>query len=88
MTVKRTQVGIIGAGPTGLLLPQRLMEQGITPVILEVRDRGYIENRIRARVQEDGTVELLTETKADHQLRQKGQMHEGIEISINGSVQE
>jgi p-hydroxybenzoate 3-monooxygenase len=69
MTVKRIQVGIIGAGPTSLLLSWLLMEQGITSVILEVHDRGYIENRIRAGVLEDGTVEFLTEAKADHRLR-------------------
>ena len=85
MTVKRTQVGIIGVGPDFLLLSRLLMEQDITSVILEVRDRGYIENRTRDGILEDKTMELF---RADHRLRQEGQMHGEIDISINGSVQE
>ena len=59
MTVKRTQIGIIGAGPAGLMLARLLMEQGISSVILEAKTRKYVENRIRAGVLESGTVELL-----------------------------
>ena len=59
MTVKRTQIGIIGAGPAGLMLARLLMEQGISSVILEAKTRSYVENRIRAGVLENGTVELL-----------------------------
>ena len=50
MTVKRTQIGIIGAGPAGLMLARLLMEQGISSVILEAKTRKYVENRIRAGV--------------------------------------
>ena len=52
MKVKRTQVGIIGAGPAGLTLARLLFESGISTVILEAKDREYVENRIRAGVLE------------------------------------
>ena len=55
----RTQVGIVGAGPAGLLLSQLLHLQGIETVILERRSRAYVEGRIRAGVLEQGTVDLL-----------------------------
>ena len=84
MTVKRTQIGIIGAGPAGLMLARLLMEQGISSVILEAKTRSYVENRIRAGVLENGTVELLKQAKADYRLQKEGQIHEGLELSING----
>ena len=84
MTVKRTQIGIIGAGPAGLMLARLLMEQGISSVILEAKTRKYVENRIRAGVLESGTVELLNRAKADYRLKAEGQIHEGLELSING----
>ena len=84
MTVKRTQIGIIGAGPAGLMLARLLMEQGISSVILEAKTRKYVENRIRAGVLESGTVDLLNRAKADHRLKEEGQIHEGLELSING----
>jgi len=55
----RTQVGIIGAGPAGLLLSHILHLRGIDSVVLEKHDRAYIENRVRAGVLEQGTVNLL-----------------------------
>ena len=65
MITKRTQVGIIGAGPAGLMLGRLLMEQGISSVILETKTRDYVESRIRAGVLENGTVELLKDAKAE-----------------------
>ena len=56
----RTQVGIIGAGPAGLLLAQLLRLRGIDSVVLEARSRPYIEERIRAGLLEQGTVDILT----------------------------
>ena len=50
MATRRTQVGIVGAGPAGLLLAQLLMQRGIATIVLEQRDRRYVENRIRAGV--------------------------------------
>ena len=61
MTTRRTQVGIVGAGPAGLLLAQLLIRRGIESIILEQRDRAYVEGRIRAGVLEQGTVDLLDE---------------------------
>ena len=58
----RTQVGIIGAGPAGLMLSHLLHLRGIESVILESASREHIETRIRAGVLEQGTVDLLTET--------------------------
>ena len=75
MTVKRTQIGIIGAGPAGLMLARLLMEQGISSVILEAKTRKYVENRIRAGVLESGTVDLLNRAKADYRLKVEGQIH-------------
>lgn len=82
MAVKRTQVGIVGAGPAGLLLAQLLMRRGIDSVILEQRDRAYVEGRIRAGVLEQGTVELLGEAGVGARVASEGQVHGGIEISL------
>ena len=81
----RTQVGIVGAGPAGLLLAQLLRRRGIESVILEQRDRTYVECRIRAGVLEQGTVDLLHEAGAGDRLRLEGQVHNGIEISLDGN---
>ena len=84
MTTPRTQVGIVGAGPAGLLLAQLLMRRGIDSVILEQRDRGYVEGRIRAGVLEQGTVDLLGEAGVGERVAAEGQVHGGIEISLAG----
>ena len=84
MKVKRTQVGIIGAGPAGLTLARLLSESGISTVVLEAKDREYVENRIRAGVLEQGSVELLGLAKSDARLQSNAQIHKGIEISLNG----
>jgi p-hydroxybenzoate 3-monooxygenase len=84
MTTRRTQVGIVGAGPAGLLLAQLLMHRGIESVILEQRDRGYVEGRIRAGVLEQGTVDLLGEAGVGAGVAAAGQVHGGIEISLAG----
>ena len=55
----RTQVGIVGAGPAGLMLAQLLQQAGIEAVVLEARSREHVEQRIRAGVLEQGTVDLL-----------------------------
>ncbi|HKU97044.1 MAG TPA: 4-hydroxybenzoate 3-monooxygenase [Vineibacter sp.] len=78
----RTQVGIIGAGPAGLLLARLLKVHGIDSVILEQRDRAYVEGRIRAGVLEQGTVSLLEEAGVVDRLRREGLVHDGIEIVV------
>jgi p-hydroxybenzoate 3-monooxygenase len=80
----RTQVGIVGAGPAGLLLAQLLHLRGIESVILERRSREYVEGRIRAGVLEQGTVDLLEEAQVGDRMREVGLVHEGIELSFGG----
>ena len=58
----RTQVGIVGAGPAGLLLSHLLHVQGIESIVLEARSQQHVEERVRAGILEQGTVDLLNET--------------------------
>ena len=71
----RTQVGIIGAGPAGLVLSHLLHLQGIESVVLESRSRQYCEERVRAGVLEQGTVDLLCETGVGERLKKEGLVH-------------
>jgi p-hydroxybenzoate 3-monooxygenase len=80
----RTQVGIVGAGPAGLLLAQLLHLQGIETVILERRSREYVEGRIRAGVLEQGTVDLLDAAQVGERMHEVGLVHDGIELSFRG----
>jgi len=80
----QTQVGIIGAGPSGLLLSHLLHLNGIDSVILEARSRQYVEERVRAGVLEQGTVDLLCETGLGGRLRREGLVHHGIELRFDG----
>ena len=81
----KTQVGIIGGGPAGLLLSHLLHLRGIESVVVEAKSREYIENRIRAGVLEQGTADLLIEAGVGGRMRQEGLVHEGIEFSFGGS---
>jgi p-hydroxybenzoate 3-monooxygenase len=81
----RTQVAIIGAGPSGLLLGQLLHRAGIDAIILEQRSKEYVLGRIRAGVLEQGTVELLDEAGCGSRMRREGLVHEGIEIAFGGA---
>lgn len=80
----RTQVGIVGAGPAGLLLSHLLRREGIDSVVLESHSREYCEKRIRAGVLEQGTVEVLTEAGLGERLHAEGLQHHGIELLFNG----
>jgi p-hydroxybenzoate 3-monooxygenase len=80
----RTQVGIVGAGPAGLVLAHLLHLRGIDSVMLESRSREYVESRIRAGVLEQGTVDLLVEMGVGERLRREGLVHEGIELQFGG----
>jgi p-hydroxybenzoate 3-monooxygenase len=78
----RTQVGIVGAGPAGLLLSHLLHLHGIESVVLEARSRAYVENRVRAGVLEQGSVDTLREAGLAERLGREGLVHEGIQIQI------
>jgi p-hydroxybenzoate 3-monooxygenase len=79
----RTTVGIVGAGPAGLLLARLLHRAGVDCVVLEARDRGYVEQRQRAGVLEQSTVDVLRECGAGERLDREGLPHDGIELSWN-----
>jgi p-hydroxybenzoate 3-monooxygenase len=80
----RTQVGIVGAGPAGLLLSHLLARAGIDSVVLEARSRSYVEQRVRAGVLEHPTVELLREVGLAERLDREGMPHEGISLRFEG----
>jgi p-hydroxybenzoate 3-monooxygenase len=81
----RTQVGIVGAGPAGLLLAHLLQGEGIESIVIEDRDRDYVENRIRAGVLEQGSVDVLNRAGVGERMRLEGLAHEGIELRFRGS---
>ena len=83
-SVLRTQVGIIGAGPAGLALSHLLHLHGIESVVIESRSRQYVEERVRAGVLEQGTVDLLTDMGVGERLKREGLVHYGIELRFNG----
>jgi len=83
----RTQVGIIGSGPSGLLLARLLHLQGIETVILELRSREYVLSRIRAGVIEQGMADLLREAKVGERMDRDGLIHEGINIAFDGRLE-
>jgi p-hydroxybenzoate 3-monooxygenase len=76
----RTQVAIIGGGPSGLLLSQLLHRKGIESVVLERQTRDYVLGRIRAGVLEQGMVDMLREAGVHERMESEGQIHEGFEI--------
>src|SRR5580704_3550764 len=80
----RTQVGIIGAGPAGLLLSHLLHLQGIESVVLEGRSREYVQERVRAGVLEQNTVDLLIEAGVGERMKREGLIHYGIELRFQG----
>lgn len=83
----KTQVAIIGAGPSGLLLGRLLELQGIANIIIEAKSPDYVLSRIRAGVLEQGTQNLLREAKAGERMDREGQVHEGFALSFLGRVE-
>ena len=79
-----TQVGIIGAGPAGLMLSHLLHRQGITSVVLERRSRDYVERRVRAGVLEQGSTDLLASTGVGERMAREGLIHDGIRLRFAG----
>ncbi|HMF24347.1 MAG TPA: 4-hydroxybenzoate 3-monooxygenase [Pseudolabrys sp.] len=82
----RTQVGIVGAGPAGLMLARLLHLQGIESIIIENRSRDYIENRIRAGLIEHWAASLLSDVGVGARMQREGMQHWGINIGINGAL--
>jgi len=80
----RTQVGIVGAGPAGLLLAHLLHLEGIESIVLEDRSRDYVERRVRAGLLEQGTVDVLCETGVGDRLRREAMEHHGIHVQFGG----
>jgi len=81
---KRTQVVIVGSGPSGLLLGQLLHRAGVDTLILEQKSKDYVLGRIRAGVLEQGTVDLIEEAGAGARMRREGLPHDGTEIAFGG----
>jgi p-hydroxybenzoate 3-monooxygenase len=81
---QRTQVGIVGSGPAGLMLGRLLSLQGIDNVIVEARSQAYVIDRVRAGVLEQGTVDLMHQVGLGERLSQHGLRHEGLYLAFNG----
>ena len=79
-----TQVGIVGAGPAGLMLSHLLHRLGIQSVVLETRSRDYVERRVRAGVLEQGSADLLTSAGVVERMMREGLSHDGINLRFAG----
>jgi p-hydroxybenzoate 3-monooxygenase len=79
-----TEVAIVGAGPAGLLLAHLLHLDGVESVVLEARDREYVQQRVRAGVLEQGTMDTLREAGVGERMDRQGAVHEGIELRYHG----
>lgn len=84
VSVRSTQVAIIGAGPSGLLLAQLLARAGIDSVVVERESREHVQGRIRAGLLEWTTVELLREAAVSERLMREGLIHEGFDVAFAG----
>jgi len=80
----QTQVAIVGAGPAGLLLAHLLDMQNIDSIVIEKHSRAHIENRVRAGVLEQGTVDTLVDSGVGERLKREGLVHHGLELSFEG----
>jgi len=84
MSIRRVQVGIVGAGPAGLMLAHLLQRQGIHSIIVECRSRQDVESTLRAGVLEQGTVDLMAESGVGDRVLREGAVHRGIDLLFSG----
>jgi p-hydroxybenzoate 3-monooxygenase len=82
----RTQIGIVGAGPAGLMLSHLLHLAGIESIVVEDRSREYCENRVRAGLMENWVAEMLVTTGVGARLQREAMVHDGIFVSFNGEA--
>jgi p-hydroxybenzoate 3-monooxygenase len=82
----RTQVGIVGAGPAGLVLAHLLHLEGIESIVIEDKSRQYIETRLRAGLLEQGSADLLINTGVGERLLKERMYHKGLYIKFNGGM--
>ena len=82
----RTQIGIVGAGPAGLMLSHLLQREGIDSIVLEARSRAYIEGRVRAGVIEQWVADLLVEIGLGERMRRAALVHRGINLSFSRTL--
>src|SRR5919202_4507539 len=82
----RTQVGIVGAGPAGLMLSHLLHLRGIDSVVIDLRTREDIEETIKAGVLEQGTVDLMNRTGVGDRMARDGFVHHGINLAFSGTL--
>ncbi len=83
----KTQVGIIGGGPSGLCLARLLSQRGIKSVILERQTRDYVEARIRAGILEQGMADLMRQAGVGARMDQEGLLHDGIVLAFDGRLE-
>jgi len=84
MKTMRTQVGIVGAGPAGLMLAHLLHLSGIDSIIIENRPQDYVVERVRAGVLEQSTADLMSETGVGERLQREGMFHDGVYLNVFG----
>ena len=83
----KTRVGIIGGGPSGLLLSQILHLRGIDNIVLERRSRDYVLGRIRAGVLEQGLTDMLRAADVGERLEKEGQIHSGVNLAFGDRIE-